>query len=94
MFNKIKEEFREKHSEFVNSKLLYSNVYGKDFVINFEEEQEFIENFIIYTMINQEKKAINEMQEIVQSYFKNVINLPCPDFRLNMKHKDKLNETD
>ena len=36
-------------------------------------------------MTKNEKKIVDEMQEIIQGYFKNVLELPCPDFRLNLK---------
>ena len=28
--------------------------------------------------------AVDKLQEVVQCYFKNVLNLPCPDFRDNI----------
>jgi len=33
------------------------------------------------------KEAVEEMQKIVQGYFENVLELPCPDFTENFYKK-------
>jgi hypothetical protein len=35
------------------------------------------------------KENINEFQDIVKGYFDNVLELPCPDFTLNLKNFKK-----
>ena len=55
----------------------------------FNEQIEKKDLFLIINNIDklniEDKKIIDEMQEIVQKYFKNILNLPCPDFRKNLK---------
>lgn len=44
-------------------------------------------------MTKEELKLIDKFQNIVQKYFKNILKLPCPDFRFNLEeYKNKLNK--
>jgi hypothetical protein len=36
------------------------------------------------------QSAKNEMQSEVEKYFKNILNLPCPDFRENVESDYKI----